>query len=245
MKIDNAILSVLSEAQIDTNELRLVGQLDRNMYVKVNKVLEAAGGKWNKKIKAHIFDGDASERVEQMILTGEIEIPKDEFDFFPTPSALVDHIISLAKIEKGMLCLEPSAGSGNISSRLANIVGYELVHCVELNPKFAKELTNQYSTTEKDFLNIDPNPIYDRIVMNPPFSKRQDVKHVLHAYNFLKKGGILVAIMGSGVTFRKDSLTVKFSKLLNSCESSIAINPEGSFKQSGTMVNTVSVVLRR
>lgn len=33
--------------------------------------------------------------------------------------------------------------------------------------------------------------------MNPPFSRDQDCRHVLHAFRFLKPGGRLVAIVGS------------------------------------------------
>ena len=59
-------------------------QLDRNMYQRTNKVLEAAGGKWNRKAQAHLFDDDAFTRIDQIILTGQVEVPKDEFNFFPT-----------------------------------------------------------------------------------------------------------------------------------------------------------------
>ena len=38
---------------------------------------------------------------------------------------------------------------------------------------------------------------FDRIVMNPPFSRDQDARHVNHAFSFLKPGGKLVAIVGS------------------------------------------------
>ena len=40
---------------------------------------------------------------------------------------------------------------------------------------------------------------YDRIIMNPPFSNRQDAEHVRHAYDLLKPNGRIVAIMGEGV----------------------------------------------
>ena len=30
---------------------------------------------------------------------------------------------------------------------------------------------------------------FDKIVMNPPFEKKQDVKHILRAYSLLKNGG--------------------------------------------------------
>lgn len=44
MKIEDNVLAILSTAETEGNALRLTAQLDRNMYVKVNKVLEAAGG---------------------------------------------------------------------------------------------------------------------------------------------------------------------------------------------------------
>ena len=42
---------------------------------------------------------------------------------------------------------------------------------------------------------------YDRIIMNPPFSNRQDAEHVRHAYELLRPNGRIVAIMGEGVFF--------------------------------------------
>ena len=45
MRVDDDVLAVLSAAEVAGNEIRLIGQLDRAMYNKVNKVIEAAGGK--------------------------------------------------------------------------------------------------------------------------------------------------------------------------------------------------------
>jgi hypothetical protein len=83
----------------------------------------------------------------------------------------------------------------------------------------------------------------DVVLMNPPFSKGQDVKHVTHALGFLKPGGRLVAIMGAGVTFRQDKRTNEFRELVQAMGGTIERLPEGSFKSSGTMVNTVIVVI--
>jgi 16S rRNA G1207 methylase RsmC len=79
--------------------------------------------------------------------------------------------------------------------------------------------------------------------MNPPFSKGQDIQHVTHALGFLKPGGRLVAIMGAGVTFRQDKRATEFRELVQAMGGTIARLPEGSFKSSGTMVNTVIVVI--
>ncbi len=73
-------------------------------------------------------------------------------------------------------------------------------------------------------------------------SAQADIDHVLHAYKFLKPGGRLVSIMASGVIFRENRKTVEFRKLLNAC-GTFEHNPVGSFKESGTMVNTVIIVM--
>ena len=84
MRIDDEVLAVLSSAEASGCNVTLTGQLDRKLYERTNKVLEAAGGKWNRKARAHLFDDDAFTRIDQIILTGQVEVPKDEFNFFPT-----------------------------------------------------------------------------------------------------------------------------------------------------------------
>lgn len=80
--------------------------------------------------------------------------------------------------------------------------------------------------------------------MNPPFDKkRSDIHHVVHALKFLKPGGRLVAIMPSGVAFRDDVLTRDFRGIVEQRGGSIENLPDASFKQSGTTVNTVLVVI--
>ena len=56
MRIDDDVLAVLSRSTVVGSSLVIPDQLDRKLYVKTNKVLEAAGGKWNRKARAHVFD---------------------------------------------------------------------------------------------------------------------------------------------------------------------------------------------
>ncbi|UNY40533.1 methyltransferase [Pararheinheimera phage vB_PsoM_KLER1-1] len=240
MQVSQDVLQVLSAADISGNALKLTGALDRNLYAKTNKVLEAAGGKWNTKAKAHIFAGDAQDRIEQVILTGSIEILKDDFEYFPTPPAVVSFLMELADVKIGMLCLEPSAGRAAIADAVKENGGE--VRTVELNAANAEYLRSSgYTVTQADFLTVEPVQEYDRVVMNPPFSKQQDIKHVLHALKFLKPGGLLVAVMASSVSFRENKLTTDFRSLVAANGGSIDSLPEGSFKASGTMVNAVVV----
>ena len=101
MRIDDEVLAVLSAAQTEGCNVFLTGQLDRKLYDRTNKVLEAAGGKWNRKARAHVFAADAFDRMDQIILSGSVEVPKDEFNFFPSPPAVVARLIELADIEPG------------------------------------------------------------------------------------------------------------------------------------------------
>lgn len=248
MRVDNEVLNVLSAAECNGNNLILTGQLDRNLYTRTNKVIEAAGGKWNRKAKAHVFDIEASERIEQIILTGDVVVPKDDFEFFPTPPAVVRHVIKLANIHDGMRVLEPSAGQGALAKAAHESAVDVMIDMYELMPAnndILHDLNLRLSGIGEptDFLTVEPAPIYDRVVMNPPFGRQADIKHVSHALKFLKPGGLLVSVMASSVTFRNNKLTTDFRQLVDERGGHIEELPDGSFKSSGTMVNTVIVVI--
>lgn len=85
---------------------------------------------------------------------------------------------------------------------------------------------------------------FDKIVMNPPFEKKQDVKHILRAYSLLKTGGKLVSIASSSVKYRNDSVTVELRNLI-ATNGYLEDLPEKSFKEAGTNVNTVLIVLEK
>lgn len=242
MKVDNEVLRVLSAAQITGSNLVLTGQLDRKLYERTNKVLEAAGGQWNRKAKAHIFPGDAEARIEQVILTGSIEIPKDEFEFFATPDDLADGVVGLAGIEAGKSYLEPSAGRGALAKAIRARGG--LVTCYELMTANAEYLAAEgFEVEQRDFLQVTPERRFAGVVMNPPFSKQRDILHVRHAMEFIVPGGSLVAIMAGGVKFRQDRRATEFRTLVSDLGGTIRDLPAESFKASGTSVSTVLAVI--
>lgn len=244
MRIDDEVLAVLSAAQTEGCNVFLTGQLDRKLYDRTNKVLEAAGGKWNRKARAHVFAADASDRMDQIILSGAVEVPKDEFNFFPSPPAVVVRLMELADIEPGMVMLEPSAGRGAIA--LPAAAAGATVDCCEVMRENHAHLLAQpglRAVTRQDFLTVPPEPFYDRVVMNPPFMKQADIKHVTHAHKFLKPDGLLVAVMSASVRFRSDARTKVFQALVADRGGHIEPLPENSFKASGTGVNTVIAVI--
>ena len=165
--------------------------------------------------------------------------------FFPTPKALVDQMIDYADIQAGHEVLEPSAGKGNIAQEIQQAAPDAILEVVEYNAGLRALLEAKgYNVVGNDFLEVTKN--YDRIVMNPPFENFQDIDHVKHAYDLLKPGGKLVAIMGAGVKNSRKK-AVEFREWLDDAGSYIEDLPEGSFKTSDrpTGVSTVMVTIEK
>jgi predicted RNA methylase len=248
MKVATDVLEVLDRAETDGPRLVLTGTLDRKLYTATAKTIEAAGGKWNRKAGAHLFDGDAAEAIDPVLLTGEVVSRKQQFGYFPTPAPIVQQLIELADLRPGQLALEPSAGRGAIAYPMAEAGA--IVDCYEVQDDNHEQLIANRPTMDRpvqctvgDFLSIPPYPIYDRVVMNPPFARQADIQHVTHAYRFLKPGGRLVAVMSNGVTFRNTAAYREFRALLEGAGGAIHPLPDDAFKESGTGVTTVIAVI--
>lgn len=243
-QISQDVLKVLDAATIAGALLTLNGNLDRKLYTDTNKVIEAAGGKWNKKARAHVFDGEAIDAIEPIILTGEYRVAKQDFGQFDTPMDLATNVAIMARIDAGMEVLEPNIGIGNIAFAAerhgAVITGFEID--VARAAK-ASAILPKANIKVSDFLSEPVDPRFDRVVMNPPFAKQDDIRHVLHAFKFLKSGGRLVAIMSKSVMFRDNKLTTDFRSFVADHNGTFQDLPEGSFKSSGTGVNTCVVTM--
>ena len=99
------VLRVLSTCEIEDNNVQITaGQLDRKLYLAVNKVLDRIGGKWNRKAKAHVFDQDPTDRLNNVIESGVLD-PEVKTGYFPTPAVIVDNMIELAYISRKHLIL--------------------------------------------------------------------------------------------------------------------------------------------
>lgn len=151
--------------------------------------------------------------------------------FFPTPTKVIDRMIEESDIESGMTVLEPSAGKGNIAERIREEHKDITLDVVEFNNTLHDYLKSQdFNVVGEDFLKFEGN--YDRIIMNPPFEKGQDIDHVQHAYNLLKPGGRVVAIMSEGPFFRGDKKATGFREWLEENGGVSDKLEGGSFKDS-------------
>ena len=166
-------------------------------------------------------------------------------DLFPTPASLAARMVEEAGLSEGDRVLEPSAGTGRIidAIRQADKLGH--IVAVEQNHKLADALAKRYPTTNAppavevipaDFLSLNGSlGLFDRILMNPPFSRGADLQHIAHARTHLKPGGRIVALCANGprqqAAFENDPNAV-YEPL-----------PAGSFKESGTDVNVALVII--
>lgn len=188
--------------------------------------------------------------IEQSLKAGVQVVSAPQL--FPTPAPLAARMVELADIGPGMRVLEPSAGTGAIINA---IVDAEMaperagpaaqVVAVEVNAAVYRAMNKNFcdSVVCEDFLALAPTSLgmgglFDRVVMNPPFTRGEDVKHVLHAHGFLKPDGRLVALCADGPGRRE-----AFAPLIEECGGSYRPLPEGSFREQGTNVRVAMVVI--
>lgn len=253
-KIDDDVREVLGRSTIIENRLVLPGQLDRKIYERVDKVLKAAGGKWDRSSKSHVFAKSPAEVLGLAQETGEITDQKKLFNAFYTPESLARRLVEMAEIEDFHVVLEPSAGRGAIASVIAETA--ENIQCIEIDPESAKYLAAQgfkvgccdfLAWAEERLLRSDPKDahLFHRVVMNPPFANDQDIDHVNAAFNLLHPNGILVSVVSRGAVsgnVRKKRLA--FQRLITRYGFARDL-PDDSFKDSGTGVRTSVVKLVR
>jgi len=155
---------------------------------------------------------------------------------FPTPPDLAARMAHIADIQPGHSVLEPSAGTGNLIKAFPCVRPSGYVVAVEVNCHLADTLQPLADEIHQaDFLACNGElGTFDRIVMNPPFTHGEDIKHILHARAKLNPGGKLVALCANGPR-QQDTL----KPLADYWEDL----PAGSFKAEGTAVNVALLVI--
>lgn len=251
-----AVLDLLQRGTI-TGELFVLppGNLERPLYQAVNAALNSAGGVWSKKQKGHLFPPgtNVAEKLGVIVESKEftkaidpIKAKRDALQSFYTPPELAKRVVEMAQIEAGHVVLEPSAGDGAIvQAVLDSGADFGALTAVEINPDMEEKLVERVKAAGDDatiyiadFLTLKLPREFDRVVMNPPFSKNQDIKHVQHALSLLAPGGIVVAIM-SPMAPRKDAFLRMVEGYLWETEDV----PAGTFEE--TDIATVLVKIRR
>ena len=171
--------------------------------------------------------------------------------YFPTPRALVLEMIEAARLPEGsyILC-EPSAGAGAILDVVREVspTAAERAFIWERNHSLGKILEAKgYRLYGADFMELPEAglPPADRVLMNPPFEKGQDIDHVRRAFGMLRPGGRLVAIMSPGAFYRGDAKAAAFRDWFENLGGERRDIEPGAFKESGTGIGAVMVIIDR
>lgn len=242
------VQTILQRCTIEGTTVKLPpGQLDRKIYQEVAKQLNLIGGAWKgHKIMGFVFPNDPTELLNQ-IASGTKRNLQKEFQFFPTPDHLADRLVKLAKIRERDDILEPSAGQGAIVNaiqrntwRHRTVYGFELM---DINRTFLDEIPG-FILLGNDFLKECKLP-FDKIIANPPFTKNQDIDHIIKMYKFLKKGGTLVSIASKHWQYANNKKENQFRDWLDEIGAEIIEIPAGEFKESGTTIATCIIVINK
>lgn len=229
-------------------------QLPRPLYVKVDKALQALGGKWDRSARGHVFLRYPGTLVTRYLETGEVPDlaeppPQNPDGFYSTPVRIAEVLLGGRPLpmipDTATRILEPSAGTGALAGAVVRHCEERgiaaTVECCEISPARRAVLESRYKVVGGDFLTYTEGG-YDAIVMNPPFALPTDrlayVTHIEHAWTLLAPGGVLLAIAPQGLIFRRDRKVMSLRGLFISfgawrhCDSY-------AFATTGTDVNTV------
>lgn len=236
---------ILSKCTVEGNIVKLPeDQLERKLYLEVAKSLNLIGGKWKGgKVQGFVFLTDPTELLNEIANGGDRNLKK-EFQFFGTPAPLADYLVELAEVDNSHSILEPSAGQGAII-RAINAVCDVTVDCyelMELNRIVLRDSGLNFYLIGANFLNHNRKK-YDRIIANPPFTKNQDIDHILDMWEYLNDGGRLVSICSTSWFNGSQKKQTQFKQWLDGNGAEILDIEPGAFKESGTNVGGKIIIL--
>lgn len=239
---------ILKHCTLEGNVLKLPAvQFNKKSYAEAKKWIEEAGGFWQGgKVQGFTFPFNA-ERVFSILHEGKRCNLQQDYQFFETPAELADWLVMLAGgINEADTVLEPSAGRGALIKAIHRACPSVTVECYELMPEnreFLYSLDNVIILDE-DFTK-DSVGSYTKIIANPPFSGNQDIEHVRIMYKLLEKGGTLAAITSSHWKIASEKKCVDFRNWLEEVHGEVFEIGAGEFKESGTSISTMAVVIRK
>ncbi|EEH4987764.1 DUF4942 domain-containing protein [Salmonella enterica] len=143
------------------------------------------------------FPYEVGHTLNTIVATGLIPDAKSH-QFYPTPRIIAEYVARAIELQPGETLLEPEAGRGDLLAYVET--RQENITCIEVSPLFAEILRGKgyVNTVCCDFMKwSDDNAgyMFDKIVMNPPYSLGRHKEHTMAALGHLKVGGRLVAVL--------------------------------------------------
>lgn len=174
--------------------------------------------------------------------------------FYRTSPNTAKEVLECFRVAVDGPLLEPSAGDGALVHAMLDKFKDRPITAIEIDPgRF--EILNRIegiNAIRGNFLSMTPKPIYAGVVMNPPFYGMHWIDHVLAAWEWLKPGGQLIAILPVTAEVGGQPKQVKFREWVDQYRRTRwgwdrAFNdlPAGSFAESGTNINTVTLTIKK
>lgn len=190
--------------------------------------------------------------------------PAKNLAFYPTPRAACEAAFDIY-FQEGDKILEPSAGLGGIIDYVYDQAAKQhrgkvniQVDAIEIDADRAAILSRSVQrhqtckVFQQNFLtNTLPESHYDYVLMNPPFEGTHWMDHVTKAWDHVKPGGKLIAILPVTAELGESKRHVAFRDWADNAIGRSRYNrlftdlPPGSFRESGTNVNTVYLTMRK
>jgi len=120
---------------------------------------------------------------------------------FVSPPPVCQRLAELAGVCDTDRILEPSAGTGAILRAVRQVAPSARCDAVEQHYDLVNYIRRNFPDTcviHTDFLEYSPDTGYDKILMNPPFNRGCDIKHISQALTMLNPGGVLTAVCLNG-----------------------------------------------
>lgn len=197
--IPSAVLELLAGGRRFGQSFSFYWDVDKttDAYREACDVLAVLGGICTGDMFSFMYDFDSV--LSEVCLSGVLPDQRVH-QYYPSPKAIAEAAVAAAEINDFHSVLEPSAGQGNIADLLPKsqmtLVEVAPLHCEILKAKGFP------TVIEADFLRWKPGRRFDRIVMNPPFTKQQWRRHLEHASDLLDSNGRLVAILPASAAKR-------------------------------------------
>ena len=243
-----SVEEILKHCTLEDGVLKLPQvQFNKKSYAEAKKWIEEAGGSWQGwKVQGFTFPFNP-ERVFSILKDGKRCNLQQDYQFFETPADVADWLVMLAGgISEDDTVLEPSAGRGALIKAIHRACPSVTVECYELMPEnreFLHTLSNVILLDE-DFTKNSVGS-YTKIIANPPFSGNQDIEHVRLMYDRLEEGGTLAAITSQHWKFASEKKCIDFRNWLKEVHGEVFEISAGEFKESGTSIITMAVVIKK
>ena len=148
-----------------------------------------------------------------------------------TPDDLASHVVELSGITRESKVLEPEAGIGSLADAIKKKT--DQVDCIERMYSFREILQlKKYRLISDDLMETQAQPVYDAVIMNPPFS--DECGHIRKAFEFVRPGGKLLAICSNRITWKQQKEYEQFRDWLSQHTHSVTDTPDVKFDHTQT-----------